>query len=395
MFEGSVFVSERKIIQEKIILLSVVQSLEKGGRTVRIRDTNRGLQKMGLQQGSIKAITCSFKEPASWVREMFGPDLAIVVKEKGSGFDFGLLYYLVKFCVINRVGIIHAHCETSYLYGGLAGRLTGTPVIGTYHRSDLSYYQPLFKLKLFARLLTGCVAISSQRQGLMVDQLGIKADKIQLIPGGVDFDRFDVRKLPKSRIRQQLGLSERSKVLLALGHLGEIKGHDVLIKALQRVKAQFNNVQLYIGGDGSEADRDRLESLVSELGLTNSVVFLGQVTEPECWLAACDVFVTVPREEGFGLVFAEAGAMKKPVVASRVGGIQDIIDHQKTGFLVAPENEAETALAIIRLLSDPVLAEQFGNDALLRVEQHFSMALLVERYCRLMNFFVPVSAEAH
>jgi len=369
--------------QQNITLLSVVQSLEKGGRTIRIKDTNSG-----LQQSGVATTTLSFKTPEAWVREIFGSDLEIVVKEKGAGFDFSLLFYLIGFCLRNKVDIIHAHCETSYLYSGLAGRLTGTPVIGTYHRSDLSYYQPQFKLKLFARLLHGCVAISSQRMGLMVNQLGIKKDKIQLIPGGIDLERFDFSKTQKSQARRQLGIDSDAAMLLALGHLGEIKGHDVLINALKRIQSNVSNVTLYIGGDGSESDRLKLESLVTELGLVGSVFFLGQVSAPEIWLAACDVFVTVPREEGFGLVFAEAGAMKKPVVATRVGGIQDIILHQKTGFLVEPENVSEIVLAVTQLLEDPLLADQLGAEARLHVEKSFSKELLVQRYRNMVSRFV-------
>jgi len=369
-------------------LLSVVQSLEAGGRTVRIRDTNSG-----LQQSGIRTTTLSFKTPADWVQDLFGLDLRIRVREKSAGFDFSLFYFLIKFCLIHKVDVIHAHCETSFLYSGLVGRLTRIPVIGTYHRSDLSYFEPSLKLRLFARLLSGCVAISSHRQGLMMNQLGIKEEKIELIPGGVDLGQFDYNKVSKFNARQELGVDPGGKVLLALGHFGLIKGHDVLINALQKIKSDVSNVKLYIGGGGSDTDRLRLEAQVRNLNLEGEVVFLGQVARPELWLAACDVFVTVPREEGFGLVFAEAGAMKKPVVATRVGGIQDIIVDRKTGYLVEPENVVDVASAVTKLLTDPLLAARFGSAGLLHVENSFSKALLVERYCLMVGRYLPELAK--
>ena len=374
---------ENLMTKQNIRLLTVVQSLEKGGRTIRIRDTNSGLQEKGINT----SILC-FKRPPHWVRELFPADQKIEVKEKGAGFDFKLLFYIIGYCLRNKVDILHAHCEPSYLYAGLAGKITSTPVVGTYHRSDLSYYEPKFKFKLFAKLLTACVAISCQRKELMTQNLSIPADKIWLIHGGVDLEKIAQQTIDQSTARQQLQISSADKVLLALGHLGEIKGHDILIKAVHLIKSKVENLRLYIGGDGSDQERKVLQELIKSLDLEDSVVLLGQVSNPVTWFSACDLFVMAPREEGFGLVFAEAGAMARAVVATKVGGIQDIILHEKTGLLVDSEQVSQVADGVIRLLENPTLAQKMGQAASTRVHECFSHDAMVSHYHSLIEQLV-------
>lgn len=275
--------------------------------------------------------------------------------------------------------IIHSNCEKSYLLGGLVGRLRRIPVLGTYHRSNLEFYQPTFKYKFFASLLNQCVAISKQRNLLMQNRLEISPDKITLIHGGVDLSEVDIQQ-EKSAARVSLGFDPNQRLLLSLGHLGEIKGHDYTLAALVNVASRFPDVHLHIGGDGQPEDYQRLRSLIQRYGLNDRVTLLGEVTNAFQLLAACDVFVQPSLEEAFGLVFTEAGAHGKPTVSTEVGGIPDIIISNQTGILVPPADSAAIAAAINKMLENPEWTAQLGKNARERIVANFSLDQMVDKY---------------
>jgi phosphatidylinositol alpha-1,6-mannosyltransferase len=154
-------------------------------------------------------------------------------------------------------------------------------------------------------------------------------------------------------------------VLLTVGKLKERKGIDVSIKAFKIVKENIPDAKYIIIGGGRE---DKYRSLVKELKL-NDVYFIGEIEESELvkYYQLCDVFVLTPRRyhgdvEGFGLVYLEAGAAGKPVVASNSGGVSDVVKHMVNGILVSENDPYATAQAIIQLLKDDNLAAELGNN---------------------------------
>lgn len=129
-------------------------------------------------------------------------------------------------------------------------------------------------------------------------------------------------------------------------------------------------VTLYIAGDGSEADFERLNLLIQQHRFQQQVTLLGQITNSMEWMQACDIFLQPSREEGFGLVFVEAGLCGKPTITTHVGGIPDIINNE-TGYLVEPQQPAKIAKCISVLLNDPDKAMHLGDAAKRRINQHF------------------------
>lgn len=361
-------------------ILELVQGMEKGGRTKRIVETTLGL---ALQGWRVKIL--SMTPPADFVKAKYEGQVEWLELNRRPKLDLVYVFRLANLVRKEKISLIHAQCEASYFYGGLAGKLTGVPVVGTYHRSDLSYYQPDWKLRFFPRLLTHAVAISNDRMNLMTSVLNIDPAKITLIHGGIDFDTFrllsedDVRKL-----RLKLGVADR-RVMLSVGHLGPIKGHDVTLRAMPHIKERFPDVLLVIAGDGSKEDYDRLHNIVAELGLENHVSLLGQVQNVIEWLNVCDLFVQPSLEEGFGLVFVEAGACQKAVVATAVGGIKDIVVNGETGFLVKPGEVGPLEKAVISLLDDPEMAQRFGAAGLDRVRKNFSLRNMSTKYHALFS----------
>jgi glycosyltransferase involved in cell wall biosynthesis len=361
-------------------ILELVQSMEKGGRTKRIADTAIGLAKLGWD---VKVL--SMAPVPRWVEDRYHAQLKCLVLSKPSKLDLRYVFRLAALVKQSGITLIHAHCETSYLYGGLVGRLLGIPVVGTYHRSQLKFFEPSFKLRLFARLLTQAVAISNDRRELMIRGLKMSAEKITLIHGGANLVDFKILSDEAiSELRCQLAVEDR-RVLLSVGHLGPIKGHDVTLQALAPLVKQVPEVLLIIAGDGAPEDYQRLQALIESLQLTQYVRLLGQVHNVTEWLNVCELFVQPSIEEGFGLVFVEAGACKKAVVATAVGGIKDIVVNQETGLLVPPSDVDGLYQALYRLLTETALAKQYAEAASARVFEHFDLRHMITKYDELFS----------
>jgi glycosyltransferase involved in cell wall biosynthesis len=363
-------------------ILLTCQSFNKGGRTRRICDLAKVLE----QRGHTVSL-CVFEAPLDWIKKQF-PRLADVhfIDCEKSG-KFSMIWQFSSLLGKLSPDVIHAHCEKSFLVGGVAGKLRGIPVLGTYHRSNLEFYQPTLKYRFFASLMSRCVAISTQRISLMQNQLGIPPENITLIHGGVDLSAVKAYQ-DKTAAKVAIGFNPGQRLLLSLGHLGEIKGHDYTVAALKNVVKEFSDVHLYIGGDGAPADYQRLRTLIQNHGLQDHVTLLGEVTNAFELFAACDVFVLPSLEEAFGLVFIEAGAHGKPTVATNIGGIPDIIINDETGILVPPGDSEALAAAINKMLENPQWADQLGENARKRIFANFTLEQMVNKYLQVYEAMV-------
>jgi|GEM_PF-1711334 len=356
-------------------ILELAQGMEKGGRTKRIAETAIGLKRHGWE---VKVL--SMTPVPDWVKTRYQGSVDWLDLQRRNKLDLQYLLRLARLIKSERIALIHAHCEGSYFYGGLAGKICKVPVVGTYHRSDLSYFKRHWKLRLLARLLTRAVAISNDRMNLIQSNLNINPQKTTLIHGGINLDSFQL--LPSEeiqRLKQDFGLQAK-RILLSIGHLGPIKGHQITLQALPQVLEKFPDVIWVVAGDGTNEDYERLNREIKKLGVADSVKLLGQAHNVIEWLNICDLFVQPSIEEGFGLVFVEAGACKKAVVATAVGGIKDIVVNGETGLLIAPNDADALAEAINTLLADPAKAADFAEAGFRRVYDYFSMDAMVEKY---------------
>jgi glycogen(starch) synthase len=176
--------------------------------------------------------------------------------------------------------------------------------------------------------------------------------------------------------------------LLCLGRLVRIKGFDLMLTALASIADRFPQARLVIAGDGPE--RSELERQIAELGLQAVVDMVGWVHPDEvpALMNTATLVVLPSRSEGLPQVAMEAGLMARPVAATRVGGLPEVIAHQQTGLLVEPENSAALAEAIMFLLGRPDESIRMGQAARLRVQEVFSWDRYVDAYDALYRKLV-------
>jgi glycosyltransferase involved in cell wall biosynthesis len=233
-------------------------------------------------------------------------------------------------------------------------------LITTARGSDLTLYgnHPHWK-GIIAQTLTasdGVITVGSGLRDIAV-KMGVSHQDIAVIPSvGVDIKKFQEVK--------PIELVAEGVKLLYVGGLVPVKGLDVLIKACALLVEQGIKFHLFLVGKGSE--KQKLSDLVISLKLQAFITFVGEIPHPQvpAYFKSVDVFVLPSRNEGLGIVLLEAMAAKTAIVASKVGGIPDLVTDGKNGLLVSPENPHALAMALTAVINDSELREGMAQRGL-------------------------------
>jgi phosphatidylinositol alpha-1,6-mannosyltransferase len=305
------------------------------------------------------------------------------------------LLFLVPYVVLkHKVDTVIA---TNIGYGGviaylLSGfvRLTYIVTAQGYEFLKFNRITPIKNLYLRTyRKAKGIIACSAYVKDMLV-RFGSDPEKIQVVYPAVDMDRFKPQQPPREFIEKN-GLQGK-KVVLTVARLIERKGHAYVLRALEEVSGQFPDTMYVIVGKGPE--RERLEKIAAEKGISDRVKFVGETTDEDLlnYYNACDMFVMPSRSieadghvEGFGIVFLEANACGKPAVGGRSGGVPEAIIDGKTGFLVDPIDKHDIAEKIMCILKDPALGKRLGQQGYERVRGDFSWDLYAEQFKKMVS----------
>jgi glycosyltransferase involved in cell wall biosynthesis len=204
-------------------------------------------------------------------------------------------------------------------------------------------------------------------------------EKVVVVHNGVDLQEYSAQAVPAGRTRESLGLAPDDLLVGFTGNLIPRKGVDVLLRGFARCAARHPRMHLVIAGAvpvGSPVDyRARYEALCHELGVRQRVHFLGFVPDVRSLVVDVDMLVLPSLQEPFGRSIIEAMALGTPVIATRVGGIPEIIEDGRDGLLVPPSDEAALGLALERLAFDEPLRLQLARQAERKVCERFDVAL--------------------
>ncbi|HKQ25256.1 MAG TPA: glycosyltransferase family 4 protein [Burkholderiales bacterium] len=301
--------------------------------------------------------------------------------------SLNLAWLLCEIAVRDRPRVLQlATCEEGYL-GLQLQRWFNLPYVIYAHGNEiLAAIDSVWDRPRVALKNAACVLANSSFTAGLLEKAGVAPKAIEIIPLGCDIDKFRPRS-PSPQLRQRmLGDRAQGPVILTVGNLVERKGHDMVIRSLPAVCQRVPDASYLIVGDGPF--KERLDKLAVELGVRNRVIFAGRVSDDELpdIYAMCDVFAMPSRArlgsydvEGFGLVFLEAGACVKPVVAGRSGGIEDAVDDGVTGLVVDPADARDIGQALVHLLTNKELGARLGQRGRERVEKKHTWAILGAR----------------
>ena len=275
-----------------------------------------------------------------------------------------------------RVDVLHTHKFGSNLWGTVIGRLARVPVIIA-HEHTWSYegkpWRRIGDREVIARGATRFIAVSREDRRRMIEIEKIDPSDVMFLPNGIPAPP------PASGgdVRAELGIAPGAPVIGTVSVLRPQKALDVLLRAIQALLPEFPGLKVLIAGEGDR--RFALEDLTKELGLEDSVMFLGVRTDVPDVLAALDVAVSSSDFEGSPLSVMEFMEAARPIVATRVGGVPDLIEDGVHGLLVEPQDPAAFAAAVARMLRDRDAARAMGERARERRRTEFDIDVMVRR----------------
>jgi glycosyltransferase involved in cell wall biosynthesis len=298
--------------------------------------------------------------------------------------DLRTLLSLVWLIFKEKPDIVHTHSSKAGILGRLAAKIAGTPCIihtphghvfyGHFGRLASKIF--LWIERIFSKFTDRIVALTNGERNDYIKFSVCPPEKLSKIHSGVDLTQFMQSNGNGVEKKRSLGLDQNGTVIGFVGWLLPIKGPEYLLKAMAHIWPDHPDVSLVMVGKG-ELDVD-LRSQALKMNANGRIRFLGWREDIHEIMPLFDLLVLPSLNEGMGRVLVEAMAAGKPVVASEVGGIPDLVKHGETGYLVRPADEKALANGIRKILNDPERAKQMGQRGKEYCRQ-FSLEAMIEK----------------
>jgi len=335
-------------------------------------------------------LVCSSNESLdNWCKDFENENINVIripTTNKHNPKHYTNLKRIIK---IEKPDLIHAHVwnPASCRYAFMAAKSTKTPIITTEHDPfKLSAIKNVFK-KSTLKTVDKIITVSKENAKVLKNLHPAHAKKIKVIHNGIDTTWWQSQNLrftdkDREEIKTKIfHAHEDTLILTCVAELHKRKGQKYLIKALPHLVKEYPNLKLVLIGEGP--DRDRLTRMVHKLDLEQHITFTGKQKNIAPLLKASNIFVLPSVREAFGLVLAEAMITPLPVVASRVGGIPELVEDGKTGVLVEPRNPESLAEALLPLIKDHEKRDRMAHFGEERVTKEFDVKVMAAEYEKL------------
>ncbi|MGI6189824.1 MAG: glycosyltransferase family 4 protein [Caldicoprobacteraceae bacterium] len=278
-----------------------------------------------------------------------------------------------------RANLVHCHGFKAGVIGRLGAIFAGCPRVYTVHNFILPMTLPVRRWMfgrlehILCRYTQGIITVSHALKEELIQNCRIPDDKIHVVHNGIPaYKNIRAKDMDfVNDLRRRLNIGRHTTLVGTTARLIPSKGIDYLLDAIPAVIEHINDVHFLIMGNGPY--KQELIKKAAYLNIQNKVTFLGYVNNIHNYLNAIDIFVLPSLSEGLGISIIEAMAAGKPVIAARTGGIPEIVNHDDNGYLVTPGDAGELALAIMYLIANPQVREDYGRRGCRDVRERFSV----------------------
>ncbi|GAA3978230.1 glycosyltransferase [Allohahella marinimesophila] len=283
---------------------------------------------------------------------------------------------------LHNIQVVHSNEFAMNMHLALVAKSLGIPHIATVHGKN--YYTEKTVRRFFMRLtarLSTLVAVSHDIKSFLATDAGIPESRVVVIENGIEVLSYTPDPAVRERYRSELGVADDECMILAVGNLYPVKGHTHLIDAAVRLSRGGAKIKVFIAGRGKE--EQSLQSKIDSLGLTGQCSLLGFRDDARELLWACDIFAMPSLSEGLPLSILESLAAQRPVVASAVGGIPQVLSDGETGLLVPAGDPRALAGALEKLIVDASLRQALAKHGLALLAERYDATVMARRYAEL------------
>ncbi len=371
-------------------VLHIITRLDKGGSADVFLDLAAGLKGIGHNVFMAVGPTLEPQTDINAFSEKTGIPHYDVPSLRRSCLPFTdclALFEILKIIRKIKPDVLHTHSSKAGFIGRIAGRIAGVKV--TVHMPHGHVFYGYFSsvtarvfvfLEKIAALFTDKILTLTEIEKKDYIREKISDDsRIVTIPCGIDIERY----ASSSRtVRDEFGISPDQPVIGWVGRIEPVKGCDYFLRACHLIKKKMPSARFLLVGEGSS--KEEMEELAHYLSISGEVIFADYRTDMPEIMNSIDLLLHTPLNEGLGRVLLEAMTCGKPIVATDVGGIPEIIEHGVQGFLVPAEDYESMAKESLKILMDPELAKRLGN-AGSKKAMNFSTGQMVQKVHNLYN----------
>jgi len=364
-------------MSERIRVLHLVESLEVGGM-------ENGVVNIANQidYSCFDFMICCFSKKGDLAKRLSNQNTKVLELNYGPGIHPEAVFSLARLFKRNKIHVVHTHgWGAKSLVGLLGAKLAGTPICinGEHGVLYVEKWNKLLIQRIIARMFDHTLSVSEGLKIKLINRLGLNGKDITVIPNGVDTNKFHGN-YPTEDLRKELNLKNSDFIVGVIGTLKEQKNQQIVIKALSEIRQKDYNLKLLLIGDGP--DEAFLQKLVTSLGITEDVLFLGFRDDIPELLSLMDVIVlsSILDHEGMSNVILEAMASKVPVISTVSIGSKELIQDGETGLFFRHDQPSDLADKIILLKDNNGLRKAIITKAKKKILKDHTIDIMVKRY---------------
>jgi len=308
-------------------------------------------------------------------RKALEANLPVIPIKIGNELDIAAVFRLASAMKRRKCRLVHFHDAHSITVGSAAASLAKVPLRIISRRVDFQLKSNYLSRAKYMKHIDAIIAVSEGVKNVLVDG-GINPGIIRVVPDGIDFTPYK-KAVSSDYLRREISCSPDNFLVGIVAHLADHKGHKYLIQATKLLKEVAPKIKVIIVGEGPL--KMELNRQVKEIDVEDMVFFLGFRKDVPQILASLDLFVLSSHMEGMGSILMDAMACRLPVVATKVGGIPEVVIQGETGLLVPPRRPSALAKSILKLYNDRTLASRLGERGYEVVHQKFSAESMADK----------------